>query len=176
MAIGLFLFVFTLLASAIAHPVSAAPDLDEIVKAHAPQAELDLLKAYSEYEQNIDAPNEIIRDEIRTKRTAAWRAAVLKIGNFQRWSAEVVNIDLGGRIILRFAEYLEVFENVAEGTKLFAAIRTLSVRNQLVYISGHITETSLAILEATTNEVSPTCFEGGGGGCEVTITSIEPIQ
>ena len=149
---------------------------DEIVKAHAPQAELDLLKAYSEYEQNIDAPNEIIRDEIRTKRTAAWRAAVLKIGNFQRWSAEVVNIIQVGEL---FSGSLSISKSLRMSQRepsYSPRLGLLSVRNQLVYISGHITETSLAILEATTNEVSPTCFEGGGGGCEVTITSIEPIQ
>lgn len=171
------LFAFSLLALATTHPVSAASDSDEIVKAHAPQAELDLLNAYSGYERHIDAPNGIMRDEIRKKQNAAWRSAVLKIGNFKRWSAKVVRIESGGRIILSFAEYLDVFEDVAEGTKLFAVMRTLSDRDQLVYVSGRITETSLAGLKDSTDEAAPTCFEEGlYYGCEVAITSIEPIQ
>jgi hypothetical protein len=176
-ALRLFLFGLALLALPVARPVSAASDPDEIVKAHAPQAELDLLRAYSAYEKDIDAPNAIIKDEMRRKQIAAWRAAVLKIGKFKRWSATVTDIESGGRIILRFAQYLNVYEDVPQGTELFAVIRTLSDRNQPVYISGNITETSLALLKDTTNEVAPTCFEEGVSyGCEVAITSIEPIR
>jgi hypothetical protein len=174
-ALRLFLFGFTLLAPAIARPVSA-PDLEEIVKAHAPQAELDLLNAYSEHGKNIAAPNDIIRDQLRKKQNAAWRSAVLKIGNINRWSASVEKVestDSGGRITLGFARYLSVFADVPEGTKLFAIIRTLSDNNQLVYVSGHITNS----LVDSTNEIAPTCFdEWGAPACEVAITSIEPIQ
>jgi hypothetical protein len=108
-ALRLFLFVFTLLAPAFACPVSASPDQEEIVKAHAPQGELDLLSAYNERGKTIAAPNDIIRDQLRKKQNAAWRSAVLKIGYINRWSAiveKVESTDSGGRINLRFARYL----------------------------------------------------------------------
>ena len=177
MALRLFLFVFTLLAPAIARPVLAAPDPDEIVKAHAPQAELDLLNAYSEYGKHIAAPNDIIRDEIRKKQNAAWRAAVLKIGNFNRWIANVEKVertDEGGRITLSFTRYLNVFAEARDGTKLLSIIRTLSDSNQTVYVSGNITN---SLIVDRTDEIAPTCFDQWGfPACEVAITSIEPIR
>jgi hypothetical protein len=175
-ALRLFLFGFTLLAPAIACPVLAAPDLEEIVKAHAPQAELDLLNAYSEHGKSIAAPNDIIRDQLKNKQNAAWRSAVLKIGNINRWSAiveKVESTDSGGRITLRFARYLRVFADVPEGTRQFAIIKTLSDNNQLVYVSGHLTDS----LVDNTNGIAPTCFdEWGAPACEVAMTSIEPIR
>jgi hypothetical protein len=174
-AIRLFFFFFILLAPAIIRPVLAAPDLEEVVKARAPQAELDLLNAYTQHGKRIDAPNDMIRDEISKRQNAAWRAAVLKIGNITRWSASVKDVestDSGGRITLSFARYLRVFADVPEGSKLIAVIRALS-NDQLVYVSGHLTGS----LVDSTNEIAPTCFdEWGAPACEVAISSIEPIR
>jgi hypothetical protein len=175
---ALRLLALALLVFAIG-PASAASDPDEVVKAHMPQAELDLLNAHITYEKLIpDAPNAIVEEEMQRKKIAAWQTAFLRnIGDIKRWSAKIVGIYAGGSITLEVyapLASLRFYQDVADGTRLYAIIRTLRA-GQPVYISGRITETSLAIARTMTdNPFTPTCFDMGG--CEIEITSIEPIE
>jgi hypothetical protein len=161
----------------IARAVSAQPDPDEVVKRHAPPAELQLFNAYTAYQKDVSAPNSMVRDELAKKQASAWRLEVLRAGKFDRWSASVIDIQSGGRLILRLGEYLDLYEDVPVGSPLYATIRTLSDKNQAVYISGQITETSLALSRGDYIDMAaPTCFEEGiRDGCEVSLTSITAI-
>lgn len=158
-------------------------DPDQIIKAHAPQAELDLADAYSTYEKKIDAPNSIVRSEIEQKKAAAWRNTVLGIGNFNGWSAEVTDINESSdgsnrAIALHLVGGLKVWANVPLGSDLFRTLRNLSDNKEPIYISGRLTDNSLATLQERDSTLYATCFDGLYGlmGCEIELTSIQPIQ
>jgi hypothetical protein len=154
------------------------PPAPDIVRAHAPPAEIKLLDANATYSRDIDAPNNIVRDEIQTKKSVVWRNAVLGIGDFERWAAYVSSIDSGGRVELRLSEslVLKFWADVPQGGTLFSTLRTLR-EGQPVYISGRIAPTNIDVMNTSDDALFPTCFEDGFGlvGCEIELESIEPL-
>jgi len=150
----------------------------DIAMAHAPKSEVGVFDANAAYSQAIDAPNDIMRDEIQTKKSIAWRSTVLSIGDFKRWSAYISDINSDGRIELRLSKtrVLKLWADVPKDALLFSTIRTLR-EGQPVYISGRIADTNVDVMKNSDDSLFPTCFEDGMGlvGCEIVLGEIEPL-
>ncbi len=158
----------------------------DIVKAHAPESETKLLDAaqvfHAQRENKINAPNDLVADEIRKKNDSIWRNAVLRIGHFKQWAAYVRSFNSVEKTIeLQLSEplFLKFVADVPPGGTLGSTIRTLR-EGQPVYISGRIADEALEFTKdsAIREDVfAPTCFEDGFSlvGCKIHLESIVPL-
>lgn len=153
------------------------PKPDDIAKAHAPQSEIDLANAHLAFQQDIVAPNAIVREELQKQKSHAWKQAVLKIGNFNEWAGAVSDIRSDARITIDLPGRLRMWADVRPDSTLFAAIRAMSDRNTPVLISGHIDKTNIDTTADSDDDIFPTCFEDAFGlsGCEIDLASIRVI-
>jgi hypothetical protein len=161
--------------TAAAVPAPSSPD--DIVKARAPQAEVDLANAHITYQQDVDAPNDIVRVDIQKRKSAIWKRVVLAQGEFHDWSAEVHDISSEGRITLDLPGDLRLYADTAPNSALFATIKTLSDNKTPVIFSGHIDHADMSSTAESDDENFPTCFEEAMGvtGCELDLTSLRTI-
>jgi hypothetical protein len=158
----------------------------EIVKAHAPDSETKLLDAaqvfHAQRDNKINAPNELVADEIRKKNDSIWRNAVLRIGHFKHWAAYVRTFNSVEKTIelqLSAPLFLKFVADVPPAGTLGSTIRTLR-EGQPVYISGRIADEALEFTKdsAIREDVfAPTCFEDGFAlvGCKIQLESIVPL-
>lgn len=163
--------------SVASSPVTPKPE--DIINANTPKAELDLGTAHAAFQADVDAPNNIVRDEIQDKKAKVWKEAVLHIGKMENWSGSVYDIRDDGRITLDLPNGLRVWADVPANGKLYNVIRTLSDKTkQPVYFSGRLNQTNIDSTESSNDSNFPTCFEDAMGisGCEIDIDSIQPIQ
>ena len=160
-------------------PVTAPtpPKPDDIVKAHASQSEIDLANAHLAFQQDIVAPNAIVREELQKQKSRAWRQAVLKVGSFNDWAGLVSDIRSDARITIDLPGRLRVWADVRPDSALFAAIRAMKDHDTPVLLSGHIDKTNIDTTADSDDDVFPTCFEDAFGltGCEIDLTSIRVI-
>lgn len=159
-------------------PAVTAPRPDDIVKAHAPQSEIDFANAHLAFRQGIVAPNAIVREELQEQKSRVWKQAVLKVGNFNEWAGIVSDIRSDARITIDLPSELRVWADVRPNSVLFATIRAMSDHNTPVLFSGHIDKTNIDYTAVDSDDdYYPTCFEVGFGisGCEINLTSIRVI-
>lgn len=162
-------------------PTQAQITPNQFVRLHAPSSEQALFNAHATYKQEIDAPNDIIRNEISDRNAKAWQSAVLRIGHFERWAAYVWSVsetDDGAKITFHLDDDLSLTADVSRGSALYEFVRVLSDNGQEVYISGSLTgeetETVKSLNPTGIAGVFPSCFETGLiFGCNIDLLKIE---
>jgi hypothetical protein len=159
-------------------PTPHPPRPDDIVKAHAPQSEIDLANAHLAFREDVVAPNAIVREELQKQKSRVWQQAVLKIGTFNEWAGIVSDIRSDARITIDLPSRLRVWGDVKPNSTLFSTIRAMSDKSTPVLFSGHINKRSIDITaDNNDDDVFPTCFEDAFGisGCEIDLTSLRVI-
>lgn len=164
---------------AVTAPIPAQPPRPEdIVKAHAPESEIDFANAHLAFRQDVVAPNAIVREEMQKQKSRVWQQAVLKVGNFNEWAGIVSDIRSDARITIDLPSRLRVWADVRPDSALFATIRAMSDDKTPVLFSGHIDKTNIDTTADSDDDIFPTCFEDAFGisGCEINLTSIRVIH
>ncbi len=97
-------------AQSASEPATTPAAPVDVVQARRPDDEAQLLKAYSAATADINAPNDIVRDQISNQRNAVWKIAVSKLGELHSWTGKIKDIHDTGWFSISINDTLE-FDN-----------------------------------------------------------------
>lgn len=161
-----------------ADPVAArSPDPSSAVVMTAPRTERLLLDAHVEYLRDINAPNDLTEEEMRSTKSKAWKKAVLTTVRFSNWTAYTGSVEPNGRVELYLDKQLKFVAQIPPRSALFVVLKAIHSRGQLVRISGGVDEREVEAMQSDDDDMFfPTCFEKAFGfiGCRIELTNLHP--